>query len=292
MTLLTAGDRRLVAESVGTALQGRRAERDDRFRSPSDAAFIRELAAEASAHLEGRPAEAVLAWAADVLPRFAVASSFGAESAVLLHLLVRSGRDVPVVFLDTGLHFSETIDYRRELARRWNLTVVDVHPEYSPEQQDARFGPDLPRRDPDACCRMRKTQPLRRALANVDGWASGVRRVQTPERAATPIVEARQLDGRWVTKIAPLAAWTDDDVVAYQRRHDLPRHPLTVPRRIDGSQEGAELVYASIGCRPCTFAIQPGDDPRAGRWAGRAKTECGIHLPEDSRDERYASTPG
>lgn len=280
MSALTAIDRQLVAESVGAALEGGRAPRDDRFRSPSDARFIRELADEASAHLEGQSALAILAWAADVLPRFAVTSSFGAESAVLLHLLVQSGRDVPVVFLDTGYHFGETIDYRRELARRWNLTILDVHPEYSPEQQDQIYGRNLFRQNPDACCRMRKTQPLRRALANADGWASGVRRAQTPERRTTPIVEARLLDGRWVTKIAPLAAWTDDDVEAYQERHRLPRHPLT------------PHGYTSIGCAPCTFAVAPGDDPRAGRWAGLSKTECGIHLVDDPEDERVASTPG
>lgn len=278
--MLTARDRQSVTESVGTAVQGGRPPRDDRFRSPDDAAFIRDLADEASTQLEGRPAEAILAWAADVLPRFAVTSSFGAESAVLLHLLVRSGRDVPVIFLDTGYHFDETIDYRRQLARQWNLSVLDVHPDYSPEQQDGLHGRDLFRSDPDACCRMRKTIPLRRALANADGWASGVRRVQTPWRASTPVVEARLLDDRWVTKIAPLATWSDDDVLAYQIAHDLPSHPL--------STRG----YASIGCRPCTFAVTPGDDPRAGRWAGLGKTECGIHTADDSPDERRQSTPG
>jgi phosphoadenosine phosphosulfate reductase len=280
MTVLSARDRQSVAESVGAALQGGRAPRDDRFRSPDDAAFIRDLAAEASAQLEGRSAQAVLGWAADVLPRFAVTSSFGAESAVLLHLLVSAGRDVPVIFLDTGYHFDETIDYRRELARKWNLSILDVHPDYSPEQQDRIHGRDLFRADPDACCRMRKTVPLRRALANADGWASGVRRVQTPQRASTPVVEARQLDGRWVTKVAPLATWTDDDVIAYQREHHLPPHPLTT------------RGYASIGCEPCTFAVAPGDDPRAGRWAGLGKTECGVHTADDSPDERRESTPG
>ena len=280
MSLLTARDREQVAASVTAVLEGGRPGRDDRFRSPGDAGFIRDLAGEASRHLEGSPADAVLAWAADVLPRFVVTSSFGAESAVLLHLLVRTGRDVPVVFLDTGYHFDETIDYRRELARRWHLTVLDVRPDYSPEQQDDRFGPQLHRRDPDACCRMRKTVPLRRALANADGWASGVRRSQTPQRAATPVVEARLLDGRWVTKIAPLAAWTDDDVLAYQVANDLPVHPL-VPRG-----------YASIGCAPCTVRVSGDADARAGRWAGTGKTECGIHLAADPPDERRSATPG
>jgi phosphoadenosine phosphosulfate reductase len=277
---LTSQDRELVAESVGTVLSGGRPASDDRFRSPSDADFIRALAAEAAGHLEDKPAEAVLAWAADVLPRFAVTSSFGAESAVLLHLIRSTGRDVPVIFLDTGYHFSETIDYRRRLAAEWGLTVLDVQPDYSPRQQDAIHGKDLFRFDPDACCRLRKTIPLRRALANHDGWASGVRRTQTPQRANTPVVEARQLDGRWVTKIAPLATWSDDDVLAYQIRHDLPAHPLM--------RQG----YASIGCAPCTLKVTDGADPRAGRWAGHGKTECGIHLADDSPEERKVATPG
>lgn len=268
MRPLSLVDRRLVAESVGTVLSGDRTRADDRFRSPTDADFIRALAAEASAHLEGKPAAAILAWAADVLPRFVLTSSFGAESAVLLHLVARSGRRIPVVFLDTGYHFTETIDYRRRLARRWGLTVLDVHPELSPGEQDDRYGVDLFRTDPDACCHMRKTVPLRRALRGVDGWATGVRRTQTARRAATPVVEARLLGDRWVTKVAPLAAWSDTDIIDYQRRNDLPVHPLT--RR----------GYASIGCAPCTEPAQEGGDPRSGRWAGTDKRECGLHLDE------------
>lgn len=264
--VLSERDRQLVAESVGATLAGDRPASDDRFRSPSDAAFIRALAAEASAHLERAAAPAILSWAADVLPRFVLTSSFGAESAVLLHMLVTTGRDVPVVFLDTGYHFDETVDYRRALARRWHLTVLDVRPDLSPGQQDRVHGRDLFRTDPDACCAMRKTQPLRRALATADGWATGVRRAQTPQRAGTPVVEARLLDGRWVTKIAPLAAWSDADVRDYQRRHRLPAHPLT------------RLGYRSIGCAPCTTPAPVDGDPRAGRWSGTGKRECGLHL--------------
>lgn len=266
MTTLSLPDRRRVADSVGATLAGYRADSDDRFRSPTDAGFIRALAAEASAHLEGKPARAILSWAADVLPRFVLTSSFGAESAVLLHLLATSGRRIPVIFLDTGYHFAETIDYRRQLARSWDLEVLDVHPELSPRDQDERYGVDLFRTDPDACCGMRKTEPLRRALRNADGWATGVRRAQTLERATTPVVEARVLGGRWVTKVAPLAAWSDDDVLEYQRRNGLPAHPLT--------RQG----YGSIGCAPCTAPSPAGGDPRAGRWAGTDKRECGLHL--------------
>ena len=280
---LSVPERLAVAVTVSSAVRGARASRDERFRSPGDTPddtpFVCTLAAEAAVHLEGKPADRILAWAADVLPRFALTSSFGAESVVLLHLLSQIDREVPVVFLDTGYHFPETLAYRRQLEERFDLQVVDVHPRLSVAEQDRRFGPDLFARDPDSCCGMRKTVPLRSALADVDGWATGVRRVQTPERAATPVVEARRLGGRWLTKVAPLAAWTDGDVQDYRRAHDLPVHPLEASG------------FRSIGCAPCTRPTD-GADPRSGRWAGTGKTECGIHLPADGPAVRLRTTPG
>jgi phosphoadenosine phosphosulfate reductase len=247
----------------------------------AEAAFIRALAAEAATMLEGKPADRILAWAAAAVPRFVVTSSFGADAAVLLHVVSAVTPDVPVLFLDTGFHFDATLDHRRRLARDLGLTVVDVRPELSIAQQTQRYGPDLNARDPDACCRLRKTIPLRRALAGFDGWATGVRRVQTPERAATPVVEARQHDGRWLVKVAPLATWTDDDVAAYTAVHDLPPHPLV------------DAGYRSIGCAPCTRPVGAGEDPRAGRWAAfGGKTECGIHLTDDGAVVRATTTPG
>ncbi|MPZ73846.1 MAG: phosphoadenylyl-sulfate reductase [Nitriliruptorales bacterium] len=238
------------------------------------------MASEAAAHLEGKPAERIVAWAAGIVPRFAVTSSFGAESAVLLHMVSRVAPQVPVIFLDTDFHFSETIDYRRRLARELGVTVLDVRPALSPAQQAARLGDRLFDRDPDTCCALRKTEPLRRALTNYDGWATGVRRVQTPERAATPVVEARRHDDRWLVKVAPLAGWTDDDVVGYQRRFELPVHPLV------------RLGYRSIGCRPCTTPVSGAEDARAGRWVAFGKTECGLHLPGDEEVDRLTTTPG
>lgn len=285
MHQLPAADREAVAASVAATLGGSAAVEDDRFRAVDEverdaSAFVRGLAAEAASMLEGKPADRVLAWAANVVPRFVVTSSFGAESAVLLHLVATVAPEVPVFFLDTGFHFPETITFRRELARELGLTVLDLRPDLSPEQQARRHGAELFRTDPDTCCGMRKTLPLRRALASFDGWATGVRRTQTPERAATPIVEARVHGGRNLVKVAPLAAWTDDDVAAYLRRHDLPRHPLV------------DQGYASIGCAPCTSRVAPGADPRTGRWSQQGKTECGIHLPEDGAVVRRHSTPG
>ncbi len=278
-------DRAALTASISLALHGQRPPEDDRFRAVDadddhDGGFVRDMATEAAAHLEGNPAQRVLAWAASVVPRFAVTSSFGAESAVLLHMLSQVAPEVPVLFLDTDYHFSETIDYRRRLARELGLTVVDVRPELSRTQQAQRFGDRLFARDPDACCRLRKTEPLRRALTSFDGWATGVRRVQTPERANTPVVEARRHDNRWLVKVAPLADWTDADVVAYQSDHDLPFHPLV------------KAGYRSIGCEPCTLPAADGAAARAGRWSAFGKTECGLHLVDDNASDRLTTTPG
>lgn len=233
----------------------------------------------AAADLEGAPATEVLAWAATSVPRFAVTSSFGADSAVLLHLLSVTAPQVPVLFLETGLHFDETTTFRRELADDLGLTVVDVTPSRTVAEQARDEGEALWLRDPDRCCALRKTAPLRRALRDFDGWASGVRRVQTPERADTPVVDVRRHDDRWLVKVAPLAGWTDGDVDRYLDAHDLPRHPLVA--------QG----YRSIGCAPCTARTSPGEDPRAGRWAAFAgKTECGIHL--DAAPDTGADGPG
>lgn len=223
--------------------------------------------AAAAAGLEDASAQDILAWAVHAVPRLVVTSSFGADSAVLLHLLAGVDRNVPVLFLDTGLHFDETLAFRRELADELGLRVLDVRPDLTLEEQAQQHGDRLWERDPDICCGLRKTRPLRAVLRGYDGWASGVRRSQTPERATTPVVESRRHDERWLVKVAPLARWTDANVDAYLRAHDLPRHPL------------ADAGYPSIGCRPCTARVTPGEDPRAGRWSAfDGKTECGIHL--------------
>lgn len=284
MTLLSELDRHHVATGVERAVAGQRPAEDDRFRATDDVAegrFVRDLATEAAAHLEDKPADRILAWAAAVVPRFVVTSSFGADSAVLLHLLSEVAPEVPVLFLDTGFHFDATVHFRRDLARQLGLSVIDIRPDLSVAQQAEQYGERLHDRDPDVCCQTRKTVPLRRALSSFDGWATGVRRAQTPERAATPIVEARQHDERWLVKVAPLANWSDADVADYLRAHDLPRHPLV------------DQGYPSIGCAPCTARVAPGEDARAGRWSSfEDKTECGIHLTDDGRLVRATTTPG
>lgn len=227
-----------------------------------------------SATIDDWPAERILSAAAAAIPHIVATSSFGADSIVLLHLIHRVAPDVPVMFLDTGFHFPETLAYRKELEDRFGLRVVDIVPPRWVRRQAERFGTVLPRSDADTCCRLRKTLPLREALRGVDAWVTGVRRTATAERAATPVVQAWREEGRWLLKIAPLARWTAEDVETYIAAHDLPRHPLV------------EQGYPSIGCAPCTRPIQPGEDARAGRWADvPEKTECGLHLDWDADDE-------
>jgi phosphoadenosine phosphosulfate reductase len=221
-----------------------------------------------AAALDGASAVEVLRWARLAIPRFCVTSSFGVDSAVLLSLVAEVDPDIPVLFIDTGLHFHESLAYRRELAAHLGLrTVVDVRPAVTVEAQAREHGAGLYLRDPDACCAIRKVEPLDDALlAGYDGWATGVRRSQTDARAGTPVVSAEHRAGRRLLKVAPLAGWTAADVAGHRAARDLPPHPL------------AARGFASVGCAPCTRPTRPGEDPRAGRWAGSDKTECGIHL--------------
>jgi sulfate adenylyltransferase subunit 2 len=194
--------------------------------------------------------------------QIALVSSFGAESAVLLAMAAEVDPNVPVVFLDTGKLFGETITYRDRLAKTLGLTNVQT---YKPDAEaEARL--DKPgtlwRDNPDACCHFRKVEPLDRALKPFAGWITGRKRFQSSSRAALPVIEVE--DGK--LKINPLANWTAKDIAAEFKRRDLPRHPLVA----DG--------FLSIGCMPCTQRVAPGADARSGRWAGLEKTECGIHL--------------
>jgi phosphoadenosine phosphosulfate reductase len=194
--------------------------------------------------------------------RIAVVSSFGAESAVLLALVAEADPAVPVIFVDSGKHFEETLDYRDQLTAELGLEDVRVvKPDWS-HLLDRDPEGRLWRRDPDACCHIRKVLPLRPALAGFDAWISGRKRYHGGARAGLPAIEAE--DGK--VKVNPLATWSLERVEAAFASRDLPRHPLL--------SEG----YLSIGCAPCTRPTAPGADLRAGRWAGIPKTECGIHL--------------
>jgi phosphoadenosine phosphosulfate reductase len=197
----------------------------------------------------------------DFSGRAAVVSSFGAESAVLLHMVAELDRATPVIFLDTGKHFWETLSYRAKLIDRLRLTGVRI---ISPDASDlAAHDPDgmLHRSNADKCCHVRKTLPLQRALEGFDVTISGRKRYHGAARATLDFLSIA--DGR--LKVEPLAGFSALDIGAYMRAHDLPAHPLT------------EIGYFSIGCEPCTAPGGSSLDPRAGRWAGTAKTECGIH---------------
>jgi len=195
--------------------------------------------------------------------RIALASSFGAESAVLLHMVSRIDSALPVLFLNTGKLFGETLRYRDELIGRLGLTgITEIKPEPARLQQADEKGV-LWRTDPDLCCHIRKVAPLEDALRNFDAWITGRKRFQGGLRGNLPSIEATATH----VKINPLAGWRKDDVDAYFEAHGLPRHPLEA----DG--------FLSIGCMPCTDRAAPGADARSARWAGTGKTECGIHLP-------------
>ncbi len=198
----------------------------------------------------------------DLVPRIAAVSSFGAESAVLLHMVAEVDRDVPVIFTNTQKIFGETLAYRDELAERLGFTDLRV---YRPDPRLLAARDDKGLRwsyDPDGCCDLRKVEPLRRALASFDAWISGRKGFQAGTRQALPRFEVDE--GR--LKINPLADWPKAKLDAYFAEHELPRHPLEA--------QG----YPSIGCLPCTSKVQPGEDPRAGRWRGWDKVECGIHV--------------
>lgn len=193
----------------------------------------------------------------------AAVSSFGADSAVLMHMIAKIDRSLPVVFLDTGKHFGETLEYRDALAADLGLSDIRV---FTPERA-ALNGDDpdgmLHRRDMDACCAIRKVEPMARGVEPFRAWFTGRKRFQSAIRAALPAFEAVGIR----TRINPLARWTTADLADYMRRHRLRKNPLVA------------YGYLSIGCFPCTEPVKPGEDARSGRWSGQVKTECGIHLP-------------
>jgi len=218
--------------------------------------------AEVNARLEDASAEEIADWAVATFgTRLAVASSM--QDTILPHLFGKRLPGVDILFLETGYHFKETLETRERAAKAFPITVVNVMPRQTVEEQDAEFGKDLFARDPNLCCAMRKVDPLAGALKNYDAWVTGARRVDAATRSAMPVVTWDDKHG--LVKINPIAAWNDFQVEIYQTAHGLPRNPLVA--------QG----YPSIGCEPCTRKVAAGEDPRSGRWAGMDKTECGIH---------------
>ena len=233
---------------------------DTPVRRPESA---QEAAARLNVELRNAHPREVLQAAIDTLgDKLALVSSFGAESAVLLHMVSQLKPEIPVLFLDTGMLFGQTLDYRKTLAARLGLTDVrDLRPHY----QDLATGdPEakLWQSDTDACCHIRKVLPLDRALGEFGGWITGRKRFHGGDRLRLPVVEAA--DGK--LKFNPLANWAKADLDAYATEHDLPAHPLVA--------QG----FPSIGCWPCTQPVEEGEDVRAGRWKGLDKSECGIHV--------------
>ena len=233
---------------------------------------LRELAARGEVELDGATATELLAWTDEHFggrdggrghdgADYVVASNMA--DAVLVDLAAKVRPGVPVLFLDTGYHFAETIGTRDAVEAMYDVHILNVTPGQSVAEQDATHGKDLFARDPGLCCRLRKVEPLTRALHGYAAWVTGIRRVEAPTRANAPLISFDESFG--LVKVNPLAAWTDADMDDYIAEHNVVVNPL-----ID---EG----YPSIGCAPCTAKPAAGADPRSGRWAGNAKIECGLH---------------
>ena len=203
----------------------------------------------------------------DLVGEIAIVSSFGAESAVLLHLVAQVDPDIPVLFLDTGKHFAETLEYRDLVAEKIGLTNLQI---LTPDPADLAAKDETGLRwsyDPDGCCEIRKVKPLAKALDRFDASFTGRKAFQSSTRANLPRFEIDNSDAQGRLKINPLIDWSAEDITAYFNEHDLPAHPLVAKG------------FPSIGCEPCTHKVAPGEDPRSGRWKGWDKTECGIHKP-------------
>ncbi len=220
---------------------------------------------------ESAPPREILRWALkdSGLDRVAIASAFQAEGTCVMHMASQIRPGVPILFLETGFHFAETLAFKEQLTEELDLNVVDLVGEHTVESQTARYGPHLFERDPALCCEINKVRPMFDALRGLDAWVTAFRRDSSPTRAHAPIVDRYELEpGRHIVKINPVVNWTRQDTWAYLNRNGLPHSPLY------------ELGYASIGCAPCTRARFPGEPERAGRWAGLAKWECGIQTRE------------
>ncbi|WP_072688489.1 phosphoadenylyl-sulfate reductase [Rhodococcus marinonascens] len=223
---------------------------------------LRQLAAQGAANLEGATAQELLQWTEDTFgDSYIVASNM--QDAVLVHLATQVHPGVDVLFLETGYHFAETIGTRDAVEQVYGVNIINAKAEASVAEQDAAEGKDLFARDPSRCCALRKVAPLKKTLAGYQAWVTGIRRVEAPTRANAPLISFDEAFG--LVKINPIAAWSDEDMQAYIDEHSILVNPLV--------DEG----YPSIGCAPCTRKPAPGTDPRSGRWAGLAKTECGLH---------------
>jgi len=223
--------------------------------------------AEASLRLQDEGPRAILRWAVETFhPRLTMATAFGAEGCCILHLLAEIEPTVRVFNIDTGYQFRETYELRERIRERYGIEVEYVRPEVDVADYEAEHGGPLYNLRPDQCCYDRKILPLKKAVEGYDAWISAIRRDQTSHRAAAGVV---QWDAKFsLVKVNPLLSWTKSDVWRFILDHSVPYNPLH------------DQGYPSIGCWPCTAAVGEGDDERAGRWAGTAKKECGLHVIE------------
>lgn len=227
-----------------------------------------------STSFEHCTAAEIVYWAASTYgTKLAITTSLQTQSLPLLHLVSRICPNTKVVFLDTGFHFEETLHYMDLLSQRLHLPIERVVPRIGHAGFREKYG-ELHRTDPEMCCFINKVEPLQQTLKGHHAWISGIRRDQTPQRANTPVLSS-QSNG--LIKVCPLVTWTAEDVEIYIEKMNLPPHPL--------QSQG----YLSIGCKPCSKSVPRGEDPRAGRWAGTAKTECGLHF--DSKEGRFIRSP-
>lgn len=256
---------------------------------------------------ESKKPEEIIAWAIREFPgKIAASSSFGPESGVLLHMISRIDPAVPILFLETGYHFPETLQYKKDLAEFLGLkNVIDLKADPKRKTEVVAQYEGVPyEKNPDLCCHINKVEPLDRVLKDYDAWMSGIRRNQTDFRKSVrileeyeqnvgaPLVGARDttFKGRGqapplqLYKISPISNFTSREMWWYLKEHQIPKHPLY------------DLGYLSVGCWPCTRPVQPGDDERSGRWAGKAKTECGIHtfmeVKPDEKEGKKEKKPG
>ncbi|AJW38494.1 Phosphoadenylyl-sulfate reductase [Rhodococcus sp. B7740] len=223
---------------------------------------LKDIAERGARELDGASPLELLQWTEDTFGNdFIVASNM--QDGVLVHLAAQVHPGVDVLFLDTGYHFAETIGTRDAVEAVYGVNVVNARAEKTVAEQDSIEGKDLFAREPNRCCAMRKVAPLKKELANYSAWVTGIRRVEAPTRANAPLISFDDAFG--LVKINPIAPWSDEQMQAYIDEHSILVNPLV--------DEG----YPSIGCAPCTVKPAPGADPRSGRWAGKAKTECGLH---------------
>ncbi len=217
-----------------------------------------------SQRLETAEPQQILRWATErFAPRFTMATAFGPEGMVLIHMLAEIAPQTPIFNLDTGYQFQETLELRDEIKRRYGIVVELKRAETSVEEYERQHGGPVYRTNPDQCCFDRKVKVLQKAVEGMHAWASAIRRDQSPDRAKAPIVG---WDKKFsLVKVSPLANWTKQKVWGFITQHNIPYNPLH------------DQGYTSIGCWPCTRAVLLGEDERAGRWSGSAKTECGLH---------------